>query len=77
MTIAFYKWKRRPFSDRDWDDAHLINAAVDIHHDDPMFGYRFIADELAHHGIAAGWAAGALTISSTVTSPPRISTRCG
>ncbi|MGY1846080.1 MULTISPECIES: hypothetical protein [unclassified Blastococcus] len=22
----------------DWDDAHLINAAVDIHADDPAFG---------------------------------------
>jgi len=38
---------------RDWDDAHLINAAVDIHADDPGYGYRFIADELAEHGIAA------------------------
>src|SRR5215208_7162723 len=40
-------------SDRDWEDAHLINAAIDIHHDDPEFGYRFIADELAGHGIRA------------------------
>src|SRR5829696_683986 len=37
-------------SDRDWDDAHLINAAVDVHHDDPEFGYRFITDELAQLG---------------------------
>jgi putative transposase len=36
------------------DDAHLINAALDIHADDPAFGYRFIADELREHGIAAG-----------------------
>jgi len=34
-------------------DARLINAAIDIHHDDPEFGYRFIADELAARGIAA------------------------
>jgi transposase InsO family protein len=27
---------------------------VDIHHDNPAFGYRFIADELATRGIAAG-----------------------
>jgi len=28
---------------RDWDDcAHLINVAIDIHYDDPEFGYRFI-----------------------------------
>lgn len=50
---AFYKWLRDPVSDRDWDDAHLINAAVDIHHDDPAFGYRFIADELAGDSVHA------------------------
>jgi hypothetical protein len=38
---------------RDWDEAHLINAAIDIHHDDPAFGYRFITDELAIRGITA------------------------
>jgi putative transposase len=41
-------------SQRDWDDAHLINAAVDVHHDDPALGYRFIADELPAQGIIAG-----------------------
>ena len=51
---AFYKWAAKPCSDRDWDEAHLINAAIDVHRDDPMFGYRFIADELA----AAGWRIG-------------------
>jgi putative transposase len=51
---AFYAWKNNPVSQRDWDEAHLINAAVDIHHDDPAFGYRFIADELAAVGITAG-----------------------
>jgi putative transposase len=51
---AFYKWCARPVTDRDWDDAHLINAALDIHHDDPAFGYRFIADELAHQGVKVG-----------------------
>ena len=42
-----------PFSQRDRDDAHLINAAVDIHNDDPEFGYRYITDELADQGITA------------------------
>jgi putative transposase len=51
---AFYAWRKNPVSQRDWDDAHLINAAVDIHHDDPAFGYRFIADELPARGITAG-----------------------
>jgi putative transposase len=50
---AFYKWKKNPVSQRDWDDAHLINATYDIHHDDPAFGYRFIADEPADIGIRA------------------------
>jgi hypothetical protein len=51
---AYYKWRACPGSDRDWDDAHLINAVADIHHDDPEFGYRFIADELPARGIVAG-----------------------
>ncbi len=50
---AFYKWQANPVSQRDWDDAHLINAAIDIHHDDPEFGYRFITDELADQGVRA------------------------
>src|SRR5699024_9142934 len=53
-TQAFYKWKKDPVTQRDWDDAHLINAAREIHADDPAFGYRFIADELPDHGIIAG-----------------------
>ncbi|WP_369137394.1 IS3 family transposase [Modestobacter versicolor] len=51
---AFYKWQADPVSQRDWDDAHLINAAVDIHHDDPAFGYRFIADQIHERGLTAG-----------------------
>ena len=50
---AFYAWRKCPVTQRDWDDAHLINAAIDIHHDDPEFGYRFITDELAGKGIGA------------------------
>jgi len=46
-TQAFNKWRRNPVSQRDWDEAQLINAAIDIHDDDPAFGYRFISDELA------------------------------
>jgi transposase InsO family protein len=49
-TQAFNKWRRNPVSRRDWDEAHLINAAMDIHSDDPAFGYRFISDELADAG---------------------------
>jgi putative transposase len=52
-TQGFYKWRKTPLTQRDWDDAHLINAARDIHADDPAFGYRFIADELPGRGIVA------------------------
>jgi putative transposase len=52
-TQGFYKWSANPVSTRDWDDAHLIDAIVGIHADDPEFGYRFIADELAAAGHAA------------------------
>ena len=42
----------QPCSDRDLGDAHLTNAIVDVHADDPEFGYRFIADELEAAGHA-------------------------
>src|SRR3712207_6225773 len=51
-TQAFYKWQANPVSQRDWDDAHLINAAIDIYHDDPEFGYRFICRRARRPGPA-------------------------
>ena len=51
---AFYKWRRRPCSDRDYDDAHLTNALVDLHEGDPEFGYRFLTDELQAAGHKVG-----------------------
>jgi len=53
-TQAFYKWRAEPCSTRDWSDAHVVNAIVEIHGDDPEFGYRFIADELERAGHVAG-----------------------
>ena len=53
-TQAFYKWCARPCSDRDHLDAQLTNAIVDLHADDPEFGYRFLADELQAAGHAVG-----------------------
>src|SRR3954447_11644795 len=50
---GYYQWRAAPFSQRDYDDAHLINAALEIHADDPADGYRFIPDELARRGYAA------------------------
>ena len=53
-TQAFYKWQASPICGRDLDDAHLTNAIVDIHRDDPEFGYRFISDELERAGHEVG-----------------------
>jgi len=53
-TQAFYKWAAEPICERDLHDAHLTNAIIDIHADDPEFGYRFIADELEREGHQAG-----------------------
>jgi putative transposase len=47
---AFYKWRARPCSPRVLEEARLVNAIVDVHADDPEFGYRLIADELSAAG---------------------------
>jgi len=49
-TQAFYKWHKRPCSDRDLNDAYVTNQIIDAHRDDPEFGYRFLADELDKAG---------------------------
>jgi len=49
----YYRWLRDPVTDRDWDEAQLINAAMDLHEEEPTFGYRLIADDLADLGFAA------------------------
>jgi transposase InsO family protein len=51
---AFYRWRARPVCERDWHDAHTTNAIVDVHADDPEFGYRFITDELVAAGHPTG-----------------------
>ena len=50
---GYFKWRAKPICDRDLSDAYLINAAIDAHHDDPGFGYRFISDELEALGFVA------------------------
>lgn len=47
---GFYKWLTCPVTDAQWRQAHLINAAHDIHADDPEFGYRLISDDLKDAG---------------------------
>ena len=33
-TQAFYKWHKRPCSDRDLDDAYVTNQIIDAHCDE-------------------------------------------
>ena len=47
---GYYKWLNRPVSHRDYENAHITNALVDAHRNDPAFGYPFLADELAGQG---------------------------
>jgi transposase InsO family protein len=51
---AFYKWRADPVCQRDLDDARLTNPLIDLHAEDPEFGYRFLADELEAAGETVG-----------------------
>ena len=51
---AYYAWLRQPVSDRELDEAYVVNALIDAHGDDPAFGYRFLTDELERAGIEVG-----------------------
>jgi len=46
-----YRWRNDPVRDADVLRAYRINALYDAHHDDPTFGYRYLADEARR----AGW----------------------
>jgi len=52
---GYYQWPKEPVSQRDWDDAHLLDVILDVHEDDATLGYRLITDELDdEHGIRVG-----------------------
>jgi len=46
----YYRWLMDPVTDAEWTEAHLANAIVDAHRDDPEFGYRFLTDEIRSGG---------------------------
>ena len=46
----YYRWRDQPVTDALLDEAHLTNAILDAHVDDPEFGYRFLADEVRAAG---------------------------
>lgn len=46
----YYRWRNAPVRDADVVRAHRINALHDAHHDDPTFGYRYLADQARRAG---------------------------
>ena len=49
----YYRWLAAPLTARELQEAYLANALFDAHHDDPEFGYRFLADEVHDNGFEA------------------------
>jgi putative transposase len=49
----YYRWLAVPVTARELEEAYLSNALFDAHHDDPEFGYRFLADEVHDNGFEA------------------------
>lgn len=47
----YYRWRNDPVRDADVLRAYRINGLHDAHHEDPTFGYRYLADEARR----AGW----------------------
>src|SRR5690625_6610745 len=47
---AYYKWLKKPISDREVEEAHLIEVLHELHEDDPEGGYRVLADDMADLG---------------------------
>ena len=46
----YYRWLTDPVTDSEWDTAHLANAVLAAHDDDPQYGYRFLVDEVRAAG---------------------------
>ena len=48
----YYRWLRGPVTGTELVESYRANALFDAHHDDPEFGYRFLADEARGAGEA-------------------------
>ena len=36
-TQRYYQWLKNPVSQRDWDGAHVIDALLELHVEDPRW----------------------------------------
>jgi transposase InsO family protein len=48
----YYRWRSRPVTEAELEQAYRANALFDAHRDDPEFGYRFLADEARSAGLS-------------------------
>ncbi|WP_415363256.1 IS3 family transposase [Saccharothrix sp. BKS2] len=48
----YHRWRARPVTGTELDQAYRANALFDAHRDDPEFGYRFPADEARDVGLS-------------------------
>jgi putative transposase len=46
----YYRWLKDPVTERELAEAYRADALFDAHRDDPEFGYRLLADEVASEG---------------------------
>ncbi|MGC7340440.1 IS3 family transposase, partial [Mycobacteroides abscessus subsp. massiliense] len=46
----YYRWLAAPVTDADLVEAYRANALFDAHHEDPEFGYRYLAEEARDAG---------------------------
>ena len=81
---AFYSWKAHPVSERDLVDAYATNAALEVHREDPGFGYGGCAPKPGSSRCTPANGAGprspahpCTTTSSSATSPRPAQIGCG
>ena len=46
----YYRWRANPVTDAEIVEAYRANALFDAHHEDPEFGYRYLAEEARDAG---------------------------
>jgi putative transposase len=40
---GYYRWRRRPISHRNYENAYLTNALIDAHHNDLRLGLSLLS----------------------------------
>ena len=46
----YYRWLANPITEAEIVEAYRANALFDAHHEDPEFGYRYLAEEARDAG---------------------------